>query len=77
MDGKRTVYPQKEEEKRKKTLHRIVFSDHNVSLLLCAHANQKGNLLPMNIIKTNEGRFLLWYKQLVISHEDSIMADYI
>lgn len=30
----------------------------------------------MNIIKTNESHFLLWCKQFVISHEDSIIVDF-
>ena len=36
-----------------------------------------GNLLLMNRVKTNESHFRLWYKQLVISHEDSIIVDFI
>lgn len=42
---------------------------------LCA-CKAEGNLLLMNIIKTNESHFPLWYKQLVISHEDSIIVDF-
>lgn len=42
---------------------------------LCARESH-GNLLLMNIMKTTESHFLLWYKQLVISHEDSIIVDF-
>lgn len=41
------------------------------------HAKPKGNLLLMNRTKTNESHFRLWYKQLVISHEDGIIVDLI
>lgn len=43
---------------------------------LCAREPEE-NLLLMNRIKTNESHFLLRYKQLVISHEDSIIVDFI
>lgn len=51
----------------------------DAALLCCSlHAcKAEGNLLLMNIIKTKESHFPLWYKQLVISHEDGIIADLI
>lgn len=51
----------------------------DTAILCCLlHAcKAEGNLLLMNIIKTKESHFPLWYKQLVISHEDGIIVDLI
>lgn len=56
----------------------VLFTSPGTMFLFCSFCacEPEGNLLLMNIIKTNESRFLLWYKQLVISHEDSIIVDF-
>lgn len=52
----------------------VLITGHSVSF--SAACEPEGNLLLMNVIKTNESHFLLWYKQFVISHEDSIIVDF-
>lgn len=51
-------------------------SHHRAQCVFSAACEPEGNLLLMNVIKTNESHFLLWYKQFVISHEDSIIVDF-